>query len=100
MCGIPPQGSPGEYVFLFLTGFGAVASTVALTWPRHGSFMLRGFLFFLLLGVLLTMGLSLRDVFRDAAYSDLPMLIICFSALFALMGLSYRALRREGRPGN
>ncbi len=37
MVGIPPQGSPGEYVFLFLTGFGAVASLVALTWPKHGS---------------------------------------------------------------
>ena len=97
MCGIPPQGSPGEYVFLFLTGFGAVASMVALTWPKHGSFMLRGFLFFLLLGVLLTMGLSVRDVVRDAAYGDLPMLVVTYCGLFALMGLSYRALRRDAR---
>ena len=97
MVGIPPQGSPSEYVFLFLTGFGAVASLVALTWPKHGSFMLRGFLFFLLLGVLLTIGLSVRDVIRDAAYGELPILVTIYSSLFALMGLSYRALRRDAR---
>ena len=59
--------------------------------------MLRGFLFFLLLGVLLTIGLSVSDVIRDAAYRELPILVTIYSCLFALMGLSYRALRRDAR---
>lgn len=71
------------------------SSLSALLSPEKGSFLLRGFLLFFLLAVLLALALSLRDVFQAGAYDELSALVGCFTILLVIISGGYIRLRRK-----